>query len=96
MKVLKGGLESRGSGHFGGSTSPPKRGVANPILSTQANLKKIKSDEAKAKKMQEGKRSCAECRRLKAKCDRVFPCSNCKSIHIEVGMRFYPANLICR
>ena len=26
----------------------------------------------------DGKRSCAECRRLKAKCDRVFPCSNCK------------------
>jgi hypothetical protein len=25
------------------------------------------------------KRSCAECRRLKAKCDRQFPCSNCMS-----------------
>ena len=25
------------------------------------------------------KRSCAECRRLKAKCDRQFPCSNCQS-----------------
>lgn len=24
------------------------------------------------------RRSCAECRRLKAKCDRVFPCSNCR------------------
>lgn len=24
------------------------------------------------------KKSCAECRRMKAKCDRVFPCSNCK------------------
>ncbi|ODO00034.1 hypothetical protein I350_06657 [Cryptococcus amylolentus CBS 6273] len=23
-------------------------------------------------------KSCAECRRLKAKCDRVFPCSNCR------------------
>jgi hypothetical protein len=26
----------------------------------------------------EAKKSCSECRRLKAKCDRVFPCSNCE------------------
>ncbi|WRT68127.1 uncharacterized protein IL334_005102 [Kwoniella shivajii] len=26
----------------------------------------------------DGKKSCAECRRLKAKCDRQFPCSNCR------------------
>lgn len=39
-----------------------------------------KEKESQIKKRGEGlKRSCAECRRLKAKCDRVFPCSNCKS-----------------
>lgn len=27
----------------------------------------------------DGRKSCSECRRLKAKCDRVFPCSNCQS-----------------
>ncbi|WWD18802.1 hypothetical protein CI109_103257 [Kwoniella shandongensis] len=26
----------------------------------------------------DGRKSCAECRRLKAKCDRQFPCSNCR------------------
>lgn len=39
-----------------------------------------KEKESQVKKRGEGlKKSCAECRRLKAKCDRVFPCSNCKS-----------------
>ncbi|KIR52930.1 hypothetical protein I315_04386 [Cryptococcus gattii Ru294] len=38
-----------------------------------------KEKESQVKKRGEGlKKSCAECRRLKAKCDRVFPCSNCK------------------
>ncbi|OCF44315.1 hypothetical protein I317_01760 [Kwoniella heveanensis CBS 569] len=41
--------------------------------------KKEKEADAKPKKGdKDGKKSCAECRRLKAKCDRVFPCSNCR------------------
>jgi hypothetical protein len=32
----------------------------------------------KPKQGVESKKSCSECRRLKAKCDRVFPCSNCE------------------
>lgn len=31
-----------------------------------------------ADKEKDGKKSCSECRRLKAKCDRQFPCSNCE------------------
>nr|XP_019013097.1 uncharacterized protein I206_02594 [Kwoniella pini CBS 10737]OCF51878.1 hypothetical protein I206_02594 [Kwoniella pini CBS 10737] len=43
-------------------------------------VKKEKEDKNAANKKAEkdGKKSCAECRRLKAKCDRVFPCSNCR------------------
>ena len=37
--------------------------------------KRSKPDEEKTPK--DGRKSCSECRRLKAKCDRVFPCSNC-------------------
>ncbi|WWC88327.1 uncharacterized protein L201_003236 [Kwoniella dendrophila CBS 6074] len=43
--------------------------------------KKEKDDTKNAsnkKGEKDGKKSCAECRRLKAKCDRVFPCSNCR------------------
>lgn len=39
--------------------------------------KKVKKEDEKPAK--DGKKSCSECRRLKAKCDRVFPCSNCQS-----------------
>lgn len=39
--------------------------------------KKVKKDEGK-KGEKDNKKSCSECRRLKAKCDRVFPCSNCR------------------
>lgn len=35
-------------------------------------------DEKTVKPEGQGKKSCSECRRLKAKCDRVFPCSNCE------------------
>lgn len=34
----------------------------------------------KAVKGGKGAKSCSECRRLKAKCDRVFPCSNCECL----------------
>lgn len=37
------------------------------------------ADDAGKPKPVLAKKSCAECRRMKAKCDRVFPCSNCKS-----------------
>ncbi|WVN90760.1 uncharacterized protein L203_106003 [Cryptococcus depauperatus CBS 7841] len=43
----------------------------------QEKLEDVKPSVSKKEK--EGlKRSCAECRRLKAKCDRQFPCSNCR------------------
>ncbi|KAL7420726.1 hypothetical protein Q5752_004677 [Cryptotrichosporon argae] len=38
---------------------------------------KRESDDAKPAG-KEARKSCSECRRLKAKCDRVFPCSNCR------------------
>ena len=44
---------------------------------SQKPAKKTKKDETK-KADKDNKKSCSECRRLKAKCDRVFPCSNCK------------------
>ncbi|EIW67603.1 hypothetical protein TREMEDRAFT_33487 [Tremella mesenterica DSM 1558] len=40
--------------------------------------KKVKKEEKKKNGEKDGKKSCSECRRLKAKCDRVFPCSNCR------------------
>jgi hypothetical protein len=45
--------------------------------------KKAKTEEEEAQPNQAtpapmSKKSCAECRRMKAKCDRVFPCSNCE------------------
>ncbi|ORY31844.1 hypothetical protein BCR39DRAFT_465430 [Naematelia encephala] len=41
--------------------------------------KRVKVEEKPKKEgAKEGKKSCSECRRLKAKCDRVFPCSNCR------------------
>jgi len=54
---------------------PPK-----PIIvpSTSAAAKK----GAKGGK---GAKSCSECRRLKAKCDRVFPCSNCTFLSFSVS-----------
>lgn len=42
--------------------------------------KKVKLEMKALEKKGEAKdqkKSCAECRRLKAKCDRQFPCSNC-------------------
>lgn len=46
-------------------SSPPLAGVK------EEKSAKVKKDKKTAVK------SCSECRRLKAKCDRVFPCSNC-------------------
>lgn len=43
-----------------------------------------KEDETKPGR--DGKKSCSECRRLKAKCDRVFPCSNCsQKFALDIG-----------
>jgi hypothetical protein len=54
--------------------------------------KKVKTEDkpnsdangAVKKVEKDGKKSCSECRRLKAKCDRVFPCSNCELRHGEL------------
>lgn len=49
--------------------------------------KRAKKEEGGAKKAEkDNKKSCSECRRLKAKCDRVFPCSNCASGHFVSAM----------
>jgi hypothetical protein len=39
---------------------------------------KVTQSADKDKDGKDGKKSCSECRRLKAKCDRQFPCSNCE------------------
>ncbi|ORX37085.1 hypothetical protein BD324DRAFT_424910 [Kockovaella imperatae] len=43
-----------------------------------AKSKKKPRKESNVKTENVAKKSCSECRRLKAKCDRVFPCSNCR------------------
>ncbi|CAD6563598.1 MAG: hypothetical protein TREMPRED_000005 [Tremellales sp. Tagirdzhanova-0007] len=58
-----------------------KLGLAMPPEEIKArrqstSLKKVRKEEEKPVK--DGRKSCSECRRLKAKCDRVFPCSNCR------------------
>ncbi|WWC62951.1 uncharacterized protein I303_105549 [Kwoniella dejecticola CBS 10117] len=63
-----------------------KRRDSAPLQNPNNSNKKAKKDKedknANSKKAdkdgKDGKKSCAECRRLKAKCDRVFPCSNCR------------------
>lgn len=55
-------------GDVGGSTSATK-------TSPPHAKKRSKDEKPPGKDM---RKSCAECRRLKAKCDRVFPCSNCR------------------
>lgn len=58
--------------NLGQATAEPARNAnANARDTTTKRTKK----DAAAKDM---RKSCAECRRLKAKCDRVFPCSNCR------------------
>ena len=55
-------------------------GMANRAKKEPASAgqsqKKAKKDDGKKEK--DNRKSCSECRRLKAKCDRVFPCSNCE------------------
>ncbi|KLT39007.1 hypothetical protein CC85DRAFT_251975 [Cutaneotrichosporon oleaginosum] len=74
------GISSSGGPSRRASSTPSSR--ADPGPSTSAGRtsppyakKKSKDDKPAGKDM---RRSCAECRRLKAKCDRVFPCSNCR------------------
>lgn len=54
----------------GGATVTPKR--PNPVGTAPPKGGKP------ADRPKDLRKSCAECRRLKAKCDRVFPCSNCR------------------
>jgi hypothetical protein len=53
------------------SSSGPRR------VSPKRSLGGLRKDKP-ADKNKDMRKSCAECRRLKAKCDRVFPCSNCR------------------
>lgn len=59
--------------HMLGSTIK-RRDEHSPRV-TPTTQKKLRKDDKPAK---DTRKSCAECRRLKAKCDRVFPCSNCR------------------
>lgn len=54
--------------------SSPRSAAANG----GTGVKKVKKEDGK-KTDKDNRKSCSECRRLKAKCDRVFPCSNCES-----------------
>lgn len=49
-----------------------------PRIKTATKKEKAAASKAAAAATGKGNKSCSECRRLKAKCDRVFPCSNCK------------------
>jgi hypothetical protein len=53
-----------------------KKEPIEPSSASPQPNKKVKKEEAK-KGEKDNRKSCSECRRLKAKCDRVFPCSNC-------------------
>ncbi|WVW85067.1 hypothetical protein I302_107103 [Kwoniella bestiolae CBS 10118] len=55
-----------------------KRRDSAPSSAKKPKKEKEDSKAASKKAEKDGKKSCAECRRLKAKCDRVFPCSNCR------------------
>ena len=68
-----------------------KLGLAMPPEEIKArrqstSLKKVRKEEEKPVK--DGRKSCSECRRLKAKCDRVFPCSNCALMMLHVSYNF--------
>ncbi|GMK58328.1 hypothetical protein CspeluHIS016_0503600 [Cutaneotrichosporon spelunceum] len=55
--------------------TPPDSSSSPLKAPTSYTKRKGKDDKPGGKDM---RRSCAECRRLKSKCDRVFPCSNCR------------------
>lgn len=54
-------------------------GLSSPVKPRGGKKTKQVVEEGEKTKGAAGRKSCAECRRMKAKCDRVFPCSNCKS-----------------
>lgn len=62
-------------------------GPANKRVKVENEDPAAKDLASGIKKPEQAKKSCAECRRLKAKCDRVFPCSNCESEARYVLMR---------
>ncbi|WVQ73524.1 hypothetical protein IAR50_003098 [Cryptococcus sp. DSM 104548] len=57
--------------------SAPSSVLKKNSTGAKAEMAEEKTVVKKAEKPTNAK-SCAECRRLKAKCDRVFPCSNCR------------------
>lgn len=63
------------------SVTPPANAVG-----AKKGAKRSKKEEAASKAKGDkdnNRKSCSECRRLKAKCDRQFPCSNCKSTRVR-------------
>ena len=75
------GLALAGLGH---GLSAAQMKARRDSLSKESVPKKAKKNP-KAEKG-EMRKSCSECRRLKAKCDRQFPCSNCESL-----LRLFPS-----
>ena len=67
------GLALAGLGH---GLSAAQMKARRDSVSTESVPKKAKKNPKQDKG--EMRKSCSECRRLKAKCDRQFPCSNCK------------------
>ncbi|KAK8858908.1 hypothetical protein IAR55_003139 [Kwoniella newhampshirensis] len=58
-----------------------KRRESAPIekkVKREEEVKPNVTSSSGKKNEKDGRKSCAECRRLKAKCDRQFPCSNCR------------------
>ncbi|KAK4686463.1 hypothetical protein P7C73_g3669, partial [Tremellales sp. Uapishka_1] len=53
-------------------------GLALTQLGKGATWKKEEKPVVKRDGEKDARKSCSECRRLKAKCDRQFPCSNCR------------------
>lgn len=62
--------------------SPPNGSAASSSSAQPSSAKKAKKEEKQGStgggSGKDTRKSCQECRRLKAKCDRVFPCSNCE------------------
>ena len=73
---VEAGLALAGMGM--GLSAGEMRERSNSLDKGSKKPKKATKDDKAKKNDKENKKSCSECRRLKAKCDRVFPCSNCQ------------------
>ncbi|KAL1409129.1 hypothetical protein Q8F55_005956 [Vanrija albida] len=75
-------------------SSPPNGSAAASSSAQPSSAKKAKKEEKQGSTGggKETRKSCQECRRLKAKCDRVFPCSNYGDLSCMQGKRLVLAS----